>query len=113
MCRDAEPGDGRDHRVDPGVKPVPLPDGLSPLETALIQALQVMHSDVVASTAQLSGELRAFRLQFLGALVAMVLFLIGIVASLKGVDPRIAAEAVQVIAPVAAPPAAGDGSGIP
>jgi len=82
------------------MKPVPLPDGLSPLETALIQALQMMHADVVSSTAQLSGELRAFRLQFLGALVAMVLFLIGIVASLKGVDPRIAAEAVQAVAPI-------------
>ena len=83
------------------MKPAPLPDGLTPLETALIQTLQTMHTDVIK-------ELRAFRIQFLGALCAMVLFLIGIVASLKGVDPRIASEAVQMLAPahtVAVPPA--------
>lgn len=88
------------------MKPAPLPEGLTPLETALIQTLQTMHTDVIK-------ELRAFRIQFLGALCAMVLFLIGIVASLKGVDPRIAAEAVQGITSVSAPAAAGDGTGSP
>jgi hypothetical protein len=84
----------------------PLPEGLTPLETALIQTLQTMHTDVIK-------ELRVFRVQFLGALVAMVIFLIGIVALLKGVDPRIAAEAVQGISPVSATPTAGDGTGSP
>lgn len=92
------------------MKPAPLPDGLTPLETALVQALHTMHADVVASTSQISGELRAFRLQFLGALMVTVLFLIGIVASLKGVDPRIAGEAVQMLAPASAPPDDGTGS---
>ena len=82
----------------------PLPEGLTPLETALIQTLQTMHTDVIK-------ELRVFRVQFLGALVAMVIFLIGIVALLKGVDPRIAAEAVQGITSVSA--TAGDGTGSP
>lgn len=75
--------------------PPPIPPSLSPLEAALVQALQTMHADVVASAAQLSGELRAFRLQFLGALMAVVLFLIAILASSKGIDPRIPAVAVQ------------------
>ena len=83
------------------MKPQALPDGLTPLETALIQTLQNMHTDVIK-------ELRVFRIQFIGALIGMVVFLIGVVALLKGVDPRIAAEAVQAVAPLSA-----DGTGSP
>lgn len=83
------------------MKPQTLPDGLTPLETALIQTLQNMHTDVIK-------ELRVFRIQFIGALIGMVVFLIGVVALLKGVDPRIAAEAVQAVAPISV-----DGTGSP
>jgi hypothetical protein len=83
------------------MKPQALPDGLTPLETALIQTLQNMHTDVIK-------ELRVFRIQFIGALIGMVVFLIGVVALLKGVDPRIAAEAVQAVAPISV-----DGTGSP
>lgn len=67
-----------------------LPDGLSPLEAALVGTLTNMHRDVVK-------ELRIFRWQT----IALIVFLIGIVASSKGIDPRIAAQAAtEVMAPV-------------
>ncbi len=67
-----------------------LPDGLSPLEAALVGTLTNMHRDVVK-------ELRIFRWQT----IALIVFLIGIVALSKGIDPRIAAQAAtEVIAPV-------------
>lgn len=59
----------------------PPTDGLSPLEKALVDTLSNMHRDVIK-------ELRTFRWQTL----ALVVFLVGIVALLKGVDPRIAAS---------------------
>lgn len=69
-----------------------LPDGLSPLEAALVETLQAMHHDVIK-------ELRIFRWQT----IALVVFLIAIVALLKGVDPRVAATAAtEVMAPVPA-----------
>jgi len=78
-----------------------IPPSLSPLEAALVQTLTNMHQDTIK-------ELRAFRIQFLVALCGMVVFLVSIVASLKGVDPRIAAEAVQAVAPLSV-----DGTGSP
>jgi hypothetical protein len=61
-------------------------DTLSPLEKALVETLQNMHHDVIK-------ELRIFRWQT----IALVVFLIGIVALLKGVDPAAAARAVPVV----------------
>jgi len=71
---------------------------LSPLEKALVQTLQNMHHDVIK-------ELRIFRWQT----VMLVVFLIGVVSMLKGVDPRVAAAPLKDImsapAPVFAPTA--------
>lgn len=79
---------------------------LSPLEKALVDTLQSMHHDVIK-------ELRMFRWQ----MIALVVFLCGIIALLKGVDPRVAASVVKDVvptdhaaevfapAPVAPPPA--------
>jgi hypothetical protein len=61
-------------------------DTLTPLEKALVETLQNMHHDVIK-------ELRIFRWQT----IALVVFLIGIVALLKGVDPTIAAKTVPVV----------------
>lgn len=68
----------------------PAFDTLSPLEKALVETLQAMHHDVIK-------ELRIFRWQT----IALIVFLIGIVALLKGVDPTVAARTVPV---VVAPP---------
>jgi hypothetical protein len=81
--------------------PPPIPPSLSPLEAALVQTLTNMHQDTIK-------ELRAFRIQFLAALCGMVVFLVSVMALLKGVDPRIAAEAVQAVAPLSV-----DGTGSP
>lgn len=62
-------------------------DTLTPLEKALVETLQAMHHDVIK-------ELRIFRWQT----VMLVVFLIGIVALLKGVDPIVAARAVPIVA---------------
>lgn len=70
----------------------PAFDTLSPLEKALVETLQAMHHDVIK-------ELRIFRWQT----VMLVVFLIGIVALLKGVDPNEAARAVPVITAPHAP----------
>jgi hypothetical protein len=83
-----------------------IPPSLSPLEAALVQTLTNMHQDTIK-------ELRAFRIQFLVALCGMVAFLVSIMALLKGVDPRIAAEAVQAVAPMPAATAPVDGPGSP
>lgn len=61
-------------------------DTLTPLEKALVETLQAMHHDVIK-------ELRIFRWQT----VMLVVFLIGIVALLKGVDPIVAARAVPIV----------------
>lgn len=67
-----------------------LPDGLSPLEAALVGTLTNMHRDVIK-------ELRTFRWQTM----LLIVFLVGVVALLKGVDPRIAAQAAtEIVAPV-------------
>lgn len=67
----------------------PAPDTLSPLERALVDALTSMHSEVVT-------ELRTFRRQTLG----LVIFLVAIVALLKGVDPGAAGRvAATIMAP--------------
>lgn len=73
-----------------------FPDGLSPLEKALIDTLQNLHADTIR-------ELRAFRIQFLGALCGMVVFLISIVATLKGVDPTTPAAVVPTVLGGSAP----------
>jgi hypothetical protein len=65
---------------------------LSPLEKALVQTLQAMHHDVIK-------ELRIFRWQT----VMLVVFLIGVVSMLKGVDPRIAAAPIKDIMAAPAP----------
>lgn len=65
---------------------------LSPLEKALVQTLQNMHHDVIK-------ELRIFRWQT----VMLVVFLIGIVSMLKGVDPRAAAAPIKDIMSTSAP----------
>lgn len=71
-------------------KLAPLPDGLSPLEQALVETLRSGHADFVR-------ELRAFRWQ----MMTLIIFLVAVVAMLKGVDPRVAGEvATQVAAPV-------------
>lgn len=62
-------------------------DTLSPLEKALVETLQGMHRDVIK-------ELRIFRWQT----IALIVFLIGIVAHLKGVDPTVAAKVVPMVA---------------
>jgi hypothetical protein len=62
-------------------------DALSPLEKALVETLQGMHRDVIK-------ELRIFRWQT----IALIVFLIGIVAILKGVDPTVAAKIVPIVA---------------
>ena len=67
-------------------------DTLSPLEKALVETLQGMHHDVIK-------ELRIFRWQT----IALIVFLIGIVALLKGVDPTIAARAVPTVTSAAPP----------
>lgn len=75
----------------PAAKPS-LPEGLTPLETALIATLQQGHTDFVK-------ELRAFRWQML----SLIAFLIAGVFLLKGVDPGTAAKAAQqVVAPAPA-----------
>lgn len=61
---------------------------LSPLEKALVDTLQSMHHDVIK-------ELRIFRWQT----VMLVIFLIGVVSLLKGVDPRIAAAPIKDLLP--------------
>lgn len=61
-------------------------DTLTPLEKALVETLQAMHHDVIK-------ELRIFRWQT----IALIVFLIGIVALLKGVDPTVAARAVPTV----------------
>ena len=73
----------------------PIDPQLSPLEKALVETLQAMHHDVIK-------ELRIFRWQT----VMLVVFLIGIVSLLKGVDPRIPASVVKDIVPTdhVAPP---------
>lgn len=77
--------------------PPPIPPSLSPLEAALVQTLHAMHEGTIK-------ELRIFRWQTVG----LMIFLIGIVALLKGVDPRIASEAAgTLLAPahtIASPP---------
>lgn len=77
----------------PAAKPS-LPDGLTPLEQALIQTLQQGHTDFVK-------ELRTFRWQMLG----LVAFLVAIVALLKGVDPKDAAAVVPQVVQGASVPA--------
>jgi hypothetical protein len=67
-------------------------DTLSPLEKALVETLQGMHRDVIK-------ELRIFRWQT----IALIVFLIGIVALLKGVDPTTAAKLVPTVAMPHAP----------
>lgn len=67
-------------------------DTLTPLEKALVETLQGMHHDVIK-------ELRIFRWQT----IALIVFLIGIVALLKGVDPTIAARAVPTVTSAAPP----------
>jgi hypothetical protein len=64
----------------------PLPEGLTPLEAALVETLRSGHVDFVK-------ELRAFRWQMLG----LVCFLVAIVALLKGVSPGEAAEAAAAV----------------
>lgn len=64
----------------------PSIDTLTPLEKALVETLQAMHHDVIK-------ELRIFRWQT----VMLVVFLIGIVALLKGIDPNEAARAVPAV----------------
>lgn len=66
----------------------PSVDTLTPLEKALVETLQAMHHDVIK-------ELRIFRWQT----VMLVVFLIGVVSLLKGVDPRIAAAPLHEFAP--------------
>lgn len=66
--------------------PAPLPDGLSPLEKALIDTLQNLHADTIK-------ELRIFRWQTLG----LIVFLVAIVAVLKGVDPAVPASTVPAV----------------
>lgn len=85
----------------PATKPSPLPDGLSPLETALIDSIRGGHRDMI-------HEFRAFRWSMLG----LVAFLVVVVAMLKGVDPSVAAKTTQqvlatpipAVAPADAPP---------
>lgn len=75
-----------------------MPDGLTPLEAALVQTLQNIHQDVIK-------ELRIFRWQTM----ALIVFLVVVVAMLKGVDPRVAGDATtQVLtgAPTSVPAAA-------
>lgn len=67
-------------------------DTLTPLEKALVETLQAMHHDVIK-------ELRIFRWQT----VMLVVFLIGIVALLKGVNPNEAARAVPMVTAPNAP----------
>lgn len=66
----------------------PSVDTLTPLEKALVETLQAMHHDVIK-------ELRIFRWQT----VMLVVFLIGVVSLLKGVDPRIAAAPLREFVP--------------
>jgi len=66
--------------------PAPLPDGLSPLEKALIDTLQNLHADTIK-------ELRIFRWQTLG----LIVFLVAIVAAMKGIDPTVPASAVPAV----------------
>jgi hypothetical protein len=69
-----------------------LPDGLSPLEKALIDTLQNLHADTIR-------ELRIFRWQTLG----LIVFLVAIVATLKGVDPTTPAAVVPTVLGGSAP----------
>lgn len=68
-------------------KLAPLPDGLTPLEQALVETLRSGHADFVR-------ELRAFRWQ----MMTLIIFLVAIVALLKGVDPGQAAKTVTQVA---------------
>ena len=61
-------------------------DTLSPLEKALVETLQATHRDVIK-------ELRIFRWHF----IAVVVFLIGLVALSKGIDPSAAARVVPIV----------------
>lgn len=67
-----------------------IPDTLSPMEKFLAELLQQIHADLL-------GELRVFRWQMLG----LVVFLVAIVALLKGVDPNDAARVVPTIIDIA------------
>ena len=66
--------------------PAPLPDGLSPLERALIDTLQNLHADTIK-------ELRIFRWQTLW----LIVFLVAIVAAMTGVYPTVPASAVPAV----------------
>jgi len=75
-------------------KLTPLPDGLSPLEQALVETLRSGHADFVK-------ELRAFRWQ----MMALIVFLVAIVATLAGANPLDASKATQqVLSPLPALP---------
>ena len=72
------------------------PEGLSPLERALISRFERGLND-------LTSEVRALRrmapdrtlLYVLGCLWTLSMFAVGILALERGVDPRVAAQAVQ------------------
>ena len=70
----------------------PLPDGLSPLEKALIDTLQNLHADTIR-------ELRIFRWQTLG----LVVFLIAGIMLSKGISPQDAASVVPTVTAAGGP----------
>ena len=69
-----------------------MPEGLTPLEKALVTLIHQMSSDVIV-------EIRAFRWQAL----VLIVFLVGIISLLKGVNPSDAAVVVPgLLSPAAA-----------
>ncbi len=67
----------------------PMPPGLTPLETALIETIRRGHDGMIA-------EFRALR----WSMFLLIVLLVGGVMLLKGVDPK---EAAAIVPTVAAP----------
>ncbi len=105
--------------VGPRLAPDPqLAEGfLTPLESALVAEIRGNGAAVVAALSELKGEIRAIRDNppFRWVPWAMLLlwlcnmFVIGILALERGVDPTRAAEAVKVLAPGVSPADVGGG----
>lgn len=66
--------------------PAPLPDGLSPLETALIDTIRHGQDTMTA-------EFRSLRWSMLG----LIVFLVASVVAMKGIDPAVPASTVPAV----------------
>lgn len=76
---------------------------LSPLEAALIDQIGESNDNVVAAVDRLTAKAPSPKLvagvavSMLASVLALVLFCVALVASSKGIDPRVAAEAATTV----------------